>query len=115
MTNKLTHLSNHTVTAVLATDTLDATELDATFDENLETQTPWQVIVWNDPVNLMTYVSYVFRAHWGFSRRRAEKLMLQVHNNGKAVVFTGSREDAEKHTQAMHAWGLMASFEKAEN
>ena len=103
MTNKLTHLSNHTVTAVLATDTLDATELDATIDENLETQTPWQVIV------------YVFRAHFGFSRRRAEKLMLQVHNNGKAVVFTGSREDAEKHTQAMHAWGLMASFEKAEN
>ena len=60
MTNKLTHLSNHTVTVVLATDTLDATELDATIDENLETQTPWQVIVWNDPVNLMTYVSYVF-------------------------------------------------------
>ena len=44
-----------------------------------------------------------------------ELTMLQVHNNGKAVVFTGSREDAEKHTQAMHAWGLMASFEKAEN
>ena len=61
MTNKLTHLSNHTVTAVLATDTLDATELDATVDEKLETQTPWQVIVWNDPVNLMTYVSRSFR------------------------------------------------------
>ena len=72
-------------------------------------------LVWNDPVNLMTYVSYVFRSHFGYSRARAEELMLQVHNNGKAIVFTGSREDAEKHTQAMHAWGLLATFEKVEN
>ena len=48
-------------------------------------------------------------------RARAEELMLQVHNNGKVIVFTGSREDAEKHTQAMHVWGLLATFEKVEN
>ena len=76
---------------------------------------PWKTVVFNDPVNLMTYVSYVFRSHFGYSRARAEELMLQVHNNGKAIVFTGSREDAEKHTQAMHAWGLLATFEKVEN
>ncbi|MBS4946616.1 MAG: ATP-dependent Clp protease adaptor ClpS, partial [Rothia mucilaginosa] len=65
--------------------------------------------------NLMTYVAYVFRSHFVYSRARAEELMLQVHHNGKAIVFTGPREDAEKHTQAMHAWGLLATFEKVEN
>ena len=75
----------------------------------------WVTIVWDDPVNLMTYVSYVFRSHFGFSRVRAEELMLQVHHNGKAIVFTGSREEAEKHTHAMHGWGLQATFEKVDN
>ena len=75
----------------------------------------WVTIVWDDPVNLMTYVSYVFRSHFGFSRARAEELMLQVHHNGKAIVFTGSREEAEKHTHAMHGWGLQATFEKVDN
>ena len=63
----------------------------------------------------MTYVAYVFRSHFGYSRARSEELMPQVHHNGKAIVFTGPREDAEKHTQAMHAWGLLATFEKVEN
>ena len=105
----------NTTAVTLSTGTLEDTDLDTALENILATDTPWKVIVWNDPVNLMTYVSYVFRSHFGYSRARAEELMLQVHNNGKAIVFTGSREDAEKHTQAMHAWGLRATFEKVEN
>ena len=105
----------NTTAVTLSTGTLEDTDLDTTLENILATDTPWKVIVWNDPVNLMTYVSYVFRSHFGYSRARAEELMLQVHNNGKAIVFTGSREDAEKHTQAMHAWGLLATIEKVEN
>ena len=105
----------NTTAVTLSTGTLEDTDLDTTLENILATDTPWKVIVWNDPVNLMTYVSYVFRSHFGYSRARAEELMLQVHNNGKAIVFTGSREDAEKHTQAMHTWGLLATFEKVEN
>ena len=105
----------NTTAVTLSTGTLEDTDLDTALENILATDTPWKVIVWNDPVNLMTYVSYVFRSHFGYSRARAEELMLQVHNNGKAIVFTGSREDAEKHTQAMHAWVLLATFEKVEN
>ena len=105
----------NTTAVTLSTGTLEDTDLDTALENILATDTPWKVIVWNDPVNLMTYVSYVFRSHFGYSRARAEELMLQVHNNGKAIVFTGSREDAEKHTQAMHAWGLLATVEKVEN
>ena len=105
----------NTTAVTLSTGTLEDTDLDTALENILATDTPWKVIVWNDPVNLMTYVSYVFRSHFGYSRARAEELMLQVHNNGKAIVFTGSREDAEKHTQARHAWGLLATFEKVEN
>ena len=105
----------NTTAVTLSTGTLEDTDLDTALENILATDTPWKVIVWNDPVNLMTYVSYVFRSHFGYSRARAEELMLQVHNNGKAIVFTGSREDAEKHTQAMHAWGLLATFENVEN
>ena len=105
----------NTTAVTLSTGSLEDTDLDTTLENILATDTPWKVIVWNDPVNLMTYVSYVFRSHFGYSCARAEELMLQVHNNGKAIVFTGSREDAEKHTQAMHAWGLLSTFEKVEN
>lgn len=74
--------------------------------------TPWVAIVWNDPVNLMTYVSYVFRSYFGFSREHAEELMLQVHNNGRAVVASGSREEMERHTEAMHDFGLWATVQR---
>lgn len=106
---------NAAVTLSSGTLTEGDTDLTTELENILAADTPWNVIVWNDPVNLMTYVVYVFRSHFGYSRARAEELMLQVHHNGKAIVFTGPREDAEKHTQAMHAWGLLATFEKVEN
>jgi ATP-dependent Clp protease adaptor protein ClpS len=75
---------------------------------------PWSTIVWNDPVNLMSYVSFVFRTHFGYSRKKAEKLMLEVHHDGRSVVSTGSREEMERDVQAMHEYGLWATLEKAE-
>ena len=74
--------------------------------------TPWVTIVWNDPVNLMSYVSYVFQTYFGYSRKKAEKLMLEVHNDGKSVVSSGSREEMERDVQAMHEYGLWATMEK---
>lgn len=75
---------------------------------------PWVTIVWNDPVNLMSYVSYVFRSYFGFTPTEAERLMLQVHNDGKAVVATGNREEMERHVEAMHGFGLWATLARAE-
>jgi ATP-dependent Clp protease adaptor protein ClpS len=74
---------------------------------------PWVTIVWNDPVNLMSYVTYVFRSYFGFPKAEAERLMLQVHENGRAVVATGPREEMERHTEAMHEYGLWATVAKA--
>ena len=73
----------------------------------------WQTVVWNDPVNLMTYVAYVFRTYFGFSRDRAEQLMLAVHHDGCAVVAEGAREQMELHVQAMHDFGLWATVREA--
>jgi ATP-dependent Clp protease adaptor protein ClpS len=74
---------------------------------------PWVTIVWNDPVNLMSYVTYVFRTYFGHPRETAEKLMLQVHHEGRAVVSTGPRERMEVDVAAMHSYGLWATLEKA--
>ena len=81
-------------------------------DEAGEVDRPWIVIVWNDPVNLMTYVTYVFQKLFGFSRAKAEKLMLQVHNEGKAVVTSGTHERAEADVARLHAAGLWATMQQ---
>ena len=70
-------------------------------------------IVWNDPVNLMSYVTYVFRTHFGYSKAKAEKLMMEVHADGRSAVSTGSREEMERDVQAMHEYGLWATMERA--
>lgn len=75
---------------------------------------PWQAVVWDDPVNLMSYVSYVFRSYFGYPRDEAERLMLLVHNEGRAVVSSGHREAMERHVQAMHGYGLQATVVRAE-
>jgi ATP-dependent Clp protease adaptor protein ClpS len=72
---------------------------------------PWMVIVWNDPINLMSYVTYVFQKLFGYSRDRATKLMLDVHQKGKAVVSSGTREKAEFDTYRLHAHGLWATMQ----
>jgi ATP-dependent Clp protease adaptor protein ClpS len=73
---------------------------------------PWVTIVWNDPVNLMSYVAYVFQSYFGYPSTKAERLMLDVHEKGKAVVSTGSLEEMERDTEAMHGFGLWATFQK---
>jgi ATP-dependent Clp protease adaptor protein ClpS len=73
---------------------------------------PWVTIVWNDPVNLMSYVTYVFQNYFGYAKKKAEKLMLEVHHDGKSVVSNGSREEMERDVQAMHEYGLWATMEK---
>jgi ATP-dependent Clp protease adaptor protein ClpS len=73
----------------------------------------WVTVVWNDPVNLMSYVTYVFRTYFGYDEKKAEKLMLEVHHDGKSAVSNGTREEMERDVQAMHEYGLWATMEKA--
>ncbi|HET7476225.1 MAG TPA: ATP-dependent Clp protease adapter ClpS [Dermatophilaceae bacterium] len=75
---------------------------------------PWVTIVWNDPVNLMSYVTYVFQTYFGYEKKKAERLMLDVHHKGKAVVSNGPREQMEVDTEALQGYGLWATFEKDE-
>ena len=71
---------------------------------------PWVTIVWNDPINLMSYVTYVFMTYFKYSRAKSESLMLDVHERGRAVVSNGSREAMEKDVAAMHQFGLWATL-----
>ena len=73
---------------------------------------PWITIVWNDPINLMSYVTYVFMTYFKFDRAKAERLMLDVHEKGRAVVSAGSREEMERDVAAMHSYGLWATLQK---
>ena len=73
----------------------------------------WVCIVWNDPINLMNYVTHVFMTYFKYSKEKAEKLMLQVHQDGKSVVSTGSREEMERDVNAMHSYGLWATLQKS--
>jgi len=76
--------------------------------------TPWITVVWNDPVNLMSYVTFVFTDYFHYSKAKAQKLMMQVHTEGKAVVSSGTREEMERDVQAMHSYGLWATLEKTD-
>jgi ATP-dependent Clp protease adaptor protein ClpS len=82
-------------------------------DSDVVTDRPWNVVVWNDPVNLMSYVVYVFRKLFGFSKEKATRLMLQVHNEGRATVATEPRERAEMDCYRLHRHGLWATMEKS--
>jgi len=77
-----------------------------------EPDVPWIVIVWNDPINLMSYVVFVFQKLFGYSKEKATKLMLDVHQKGKAVVSSGPREKAEYDVYRLHGYGLWATMQK---
>ena len=81
-------------------------------DDEREHDRPWVVIVWNDPINLMSYVTLVFRKLFGYAEAEATRLMLQVHYEGKAAVSTGTREKAEYDVSRLHAHGLWASMQQ---
>lgn len=82
-----------------------------TADDVAEPDRPWVVIVWNDPVNLMSYVTYVFQKLFGYSHEKATRLMLDVHHKGRAVVSSGPRERAELDVFRLHEHGLWATME----
>jgi ATP-dependent Clp protease adaptor protein ClpS len=98
------------MTALLTRPDLDE---DIDLREQGDPDQPWQTVVWDDPVNLMSYVTHVFREYFGMARTDAERLMLAVHNEGRAVVAEGAREQMELHAQAMHDYGLWATVRQA--
>jgi ATP-dependent Clp protease adaptor protein ClpS len=91
------------VTPLEATDTAEVPEVDR----------PWVTIVWNDPVNLMSYVTWVFQKLFGYSREKAEALMLDVHHKGRAIVSSGARERMEHDASRLHAYGLWATVDQS--
>ena len=82
-------------------------------DEDQDTDRPWLVIVWNDPINLMSFVTFVFQKLFGYSKEKATKLMLDVHHKGRAVVSSGTRERAELDVYRLHEHGLWATMEQS--
>ena len=77
-----------------------------------ELDLPWQVVVHNDPVNLMTYVTMVFQRVFGYPREKAERHMLEVHHKGRSILWSGMRERAELYVQQLHGYLLLATLEK---
>jgi ATP-dependent Clp protease adaptor protein ClpS len=81
-------------------------------DDEVTPDRPWVTIVWNDPVNLMSYVTFVLMELFGYSREKAHALMLDVHEKGKAVVSNGTREQMEHDVARLHARGLWATVQQ---
>jgi len=103
-----THVSNQkTATIVRVEPTI---EKETRSEEDLDL--PWQVVVHNDPVNLMSYVTMVFQRVFGYPREKAEKHMLEVHHNGRSILWSGRREPAELYVQQLHGYLLLATLEK---
>jgi len=98
------------VSATLAPAEVELEQPDA--GDDAEYDRPWIVIVWNDPINLMSYVTLVFKTLFGYGLAEATKLMLQVHEEGKAVVTSGTREKAELDVSRLHAHGLWATMQR---
>jgi ATP-dependent Clp protease adaptor protein ClpS len=82
-------------------------------DELVDVETPWQTIVWNDPVNLMSYVTWVFQKLFGYDKDKATALMMDVHHKGRATVSSGSREKVEGDVAKLHAAGLWATMQRS--
>ena len=97
----------------MAAPTLSPTEVrEPIEDEDIRADVPWVVIVWNDPINTMSYVTFVFQKLFGYSRQKATQLMLDVHHKGKAVVSSGTRERAELDVFRLHEHGLWATLQQ---
>lgn len=101
-----------TMAGVPVLDPVTAPLVDESSSTDDEAVRPWLVVVWDDPINLMTYVTMVLRRVFGYPRERAEQLMLQVHHEGRAVVAEEPREQAELHVAQLHGYGLQATLER---
>jgi len=109
--NLITGVADVTVNTDARPVVMDESEIS---DENV-TDRPWIVIVWNDPINLMSYVTFVFQKLFGYSLEKATNLMLDVHHKGRAVVSSGPRERAEFDVYRLHEHGLWATMQKDSN
>lgn len=90
-----------------------SSQLDVALPETMvDVDRPWITLVWNDPINLMSYVTFVFMEYFKYDRAKAELLMLDVHEKGRAVVSNGTREEMERDVAAMHGYGLWATLKK---
>ena len=92
--------------------TTESPAADIAVDEQLDTDKPWIVLVWNDPINLMSYVAFVLQKLFGYSNEKATELMLEVHHKGRAVVSSGARERAELDVFRLHEHGLWATMQR---
>ncbi|MGH9077035.1 MAG: ATP-dependent Clp protease adapter ClpS [Acidimicrobiales bacterium] len=95
-----------------ATSTAPVEVRDREQQQALDLDRPWKVVVWNDPINLMSYVAFVFQKLFGYSKEKANRLMLDVHHKGKAIVSHGPREKAELDVFRLHEHGLWATMEQ---
>jgi ATP-dependent Clp protease adaptor protein ClpS len=93
------------------TATPEAEQVEFT-ESHVDPDRPWVTVVWNDPVNLMSYVTHVFMAVFGYSKQKSTRLMLDVHHKGKAIVSSGPRERMEGDTAALHGYGLWATIQR---
>ncbi len=98
---------------VTPVETVPMGDLGTIVDEDLSTDKPWLVIVWNDPINLMSYVTFVLQKLFGYSKEKATAMMLDVHHKGRAVVSSGTRERAELDVYRLHEHGLWATMEQS--
>jgi len=94
------------------TTPLEVAEPDIDIEVKVDADNPWVVLVWNDPINLMSYVTFVFQKLFGYSEQKANELMLDVHQKGRAVVSNGTKEKAEADVARLHEHGLWATMQK---
>lgn len=102
-----------TEVGVVPPETAPLGDLGTILDPDVTTDKPWLVIVWNDPINLMSFVTYVLQKLFGYSKEKATALMLDVHHKGRAVVSSGTRERAELDVFRLHEHGLWATMEQS--
>jgi ATP-dependent Clp protease adaptor protein ClpS len=105
-------LTSVRITAAVFKSATEAPTIEHETREKQAPDLPWQVVVHNDPINLMTYVTMVFQKVFGFTRERAEKHMLEVHQQGRSIVWSGLRERAELYVQQLHGYLLLATLER---
>jgi ATP-dependent Clp protease adaptor protein ClpS len=101
------------VVAVVPPETVPVGDIETIVGQDTTLDRPWLVIVWNDPINLMSYVTFVLQKLFGYSKEKATALMLDVHHKGRAVVSSGSRERAELDVYRLHEHGLWATMEQS--
>ena len=98
---------------VVPPETAPVGDIETIVDQATTSDRPWLVIVWNDPINLMSFVTFVLQKLFGYSKEKATKLMLDVHHKGRAVVSSGTRERAELDVYRLHEHGLWATMEQS--